>query len=284
MHAQENDTSYKNTTYRGRRMKKGPWTWIQPMLAVVLFLGAVCMVPGAPAMEAASPRDDGKKTLNRWPDPVVIDCGIFASFQEKDTRFVRIYALTDQGFQPIPFQIDEKDPKGNRIYTSGEKANPEDANGRVDKGEELVFMARDSGTRASPDCMPPGVEYWEELELEDPLTGGKSWVYLLYAEAGVSVHLHAAEDRGGSLRPVHRDAVLQLQQSTGGGRGRRPLAGGNEHLGLQERRLAADDRHPGHGHDAQFLGRTIPLPDGVGAGGLRRQHGKDGHAGGRTPA
>jgi len=124
-----------------------------------------------------------RKSFGRWPDPIVADCGLLASLAGKRVEFVRLYAWAGGSFQPIPFQIDENDMQGNKVYPSGEHANPEAANGLVDKGEELVFMARDCGDRVSPEVFPPGVEISEEMELQDPLTGGKGWVYVLYSES-----------------------------------------------------------------------------------------------------
>ena len=122
-----------------------------------------------------------EKTFERWPDPVVLDCGLFSSLLSSKVDLLRMYAFSDGEFRPIPFQVDERDAEGNRVYTDGEKANPGDANGLLDKGEELSFMARDCGDRVSEAAFPPGVERWQELELEDPVNGGKGWVYLLYA-------------------------------------------------------------------------------------------------------
>ena len=44
-------------------------------------------------------------------------------------------------------------------------------------------MARDSGHRVSSRVFPPGIKLWQELEIEDPLTHGKGWVYLLFSES-----------------------------------------------------------------------------------------------------
>ena len=122
-----------------------------------------------------------KKTFTRWPDPVVLDCGLFSSILSKKVELIRMYSFSDGSFRPIPFQVDERDQKGNRVYPAGEHANPGDANGLLDKGEEMSFMARDCGDRVSENVFPQGIETWEELELVDPLTGGKGWVYLLYS-------------------------------------------------------------------------------------------------------
>ena len=158
--------------------------------AMTLFCLAVLLLAGGlpawatPADEGApSPVGSEPKTFGRWPDPVVIDCGLAASLVGKKIAHIRLYALRDGVLGPVPFQIDERDGEGNRVYLSGEHANPEAANGLLDKGEELVFMARDCGDRVPREALPPGVEAYEELELTDPLSGGKGWVYLLYAEA-----------------------------------------------------------------------------------------------------
>jgi len=123
------------------------------------------------------------KTFDRWPDPVVADGGLFSSFLGKKIEFLRAYVYSDDSFHPIPFQIDEKDSGGELVLTSGDKTNLKDSNGLLDKGEELVFMSRDSGDRVSRELFPPGVELWEVLELQDPLTNGKGWIYLLYSES-----------------------------------------------------------------------------------------------------
>jgi hypothetical protein len=123
-----------------------------------------------------------QKTFTRWPDPVVVDCGMFSSLIGMKVEFLRVAAFSGGSLKPIPFQVDERDGKGLRVYPSGERANPEDANGRIDKGEELSFMARDCGDRAPESAFPPGLDIREEVELKDPLTGGRGWVYLLYSE------------------------------------------------------------------------------------------------------
>jgi hypothetical protein len=44
----------------------------------------------------------------------------------------------------------------------------------------LVFMARDAGDRVSRDLWPQGAGEGIEIEILDPLTGGKGWCYLLH--------------------------------------------------------------------------------------------------------
>ncbi len=124
-----------------------------------------------------------KKTFSRWPDPVVANCGLFSSLAGEKINLIRMYAFSEGSFHPIPFQIDEKDSKGIRVFPSGEHANPQDANGLLDKGEELIFMARDCGDRVYEGLFPQGVKAWAEMDLADPLTDGKGWVYMLCFES-----------------------------------------------------------------------------------------------------
>ena len=149
------------------------------LLTVMAFASFISAEPISSEQAAALIE---KKTLNRWPDPVVADCGLFSSLLGKKIEYLRVYAYYQGSFHPIPFQIDERDAQGNRVFTSGEKANPLDADGLLNKKEELVFMARDSGHRVKPEVFAPGVELWEEVELVDPLSQEKGWVYLLYSE------------------------------------------------------------------------------------------------------
>ncbi|MFC1888196.1 hypothetical protein ACFL4G_00420 [Thermodesulfobacteriota bacterium] len=160
-------------------MKTGPVVF----LSFSLIFGAAMGWAASPPAVEGQPEILAEKSFTRWPDPVVADCGLFPSLLGKEIPFLRLYALSGGSFHAIPFQVDEKDVDGNLVYTSGERANAADADGRLGKGEELVFMARDSGHRARPTDFPPGIETWEELELKDPLTGGRGWVYLLYSES-----------------------------------------------------------------------------------------------------
>ncbi len=151
-------------------------------LSVLIISLALCPLSTATPLEKTSSSILAKKTLYRWPDPVVADCGLFPALIGKKINFLRVYAHKEEIFQPIPFQVDEKDADGNRVLPSGKNANPQDANGLIDKGEELVFMARDCGDRLGSQHFQADINLWQEVELQDPLTQEKGWVYLLYSE------------------------------------------------------------------------------------------------------
>jgi hypothetical protein len=149
------------------------------ILGTVIF-HACCLLllspSGTPAAQAQTLQE---KSLDRWPDPVVSDCGLFPRLLGKPIADIRVVAWKDGTLLPIPFQIDERNQKGDRIYLYGEKANPGESNGRMDAGDEMVFMARDTGDLVSPEALPGGVDAWQEVEILDPLTQEKGWCYVL---------------------------------------------------------------------------------------------------------
>ncbi len=168
------------SSYRRWHTPFVPISWFLPYGFILLLMTIIGFVP----YSGASASILKERTLKRWPDPIVADCGLFSSLLGKPLKGVRLLAWRDGRMQPIPFQIDERDANGDRVYLSGEEANPEDSNRQVDVGDELVFMARDTGDRVEAAVFSQGAEAWEEVELTDSLTGGKSWCYLLYTSAG----------------------------------------------------------------------------------------------------
>lgn len=91
-----------------------------------------------------------------------------------------LFAVGAHGLAPIPFQIDEREGReaGDAawIYTLGPYAHPDADEGALDSNDELVFMARDTGARAS--ASPARARTTLELEVRDPVTGDVAYVYL----------------------------------------------------------------------------------------------------------
>ncbi|MBI3726482.1 hypothetical protein HY251_21370, partial [bacterium] len=89
---------------------------------------------------------------------------------------MRALACREGKLVPIRFQVDARTPQLNYAWTSGEEATKD--RGRIDDDDEIVFMARDAGDRASPALLDlPGTQR-QEVELQDP-SGGRAWVYLV---------------------------------------------------------------------------------------------------------
>lgn len=114
----------------------------------------------------------------RAHDPVVIQVARLADLEHHDSRGYRLYSRRRGTLEPIPFQFDER---------YGEEFVFPDGTGEpafeMDGDDELVFMARDAGTRAARGELPADQDEAREIELRDPVTGGEAWVYLLHFSA-----------------------------------------------------------------------------------------------------
>jgi hypothetical protein len=111
------------------------------------------------------------KTLRRSHDAVVLAFDRLPAEVGKAATRLRLYRFYAGQWEAIPYQIDVRDGEGEYAPSA---AN-ESAETLVDADDELVFMARDSGDRAGPAAAGPRVE----IEVRDPLTDERGWVYLL---------------------------------------------------------------------------------------------------------
>ncbi len=121
-----------------------------------------------------------QKTLKRELDPIIIKGSQISKALGKSISTYRLYALKSNAMGSIPFQIDEVDENGNFILTLGAKRFQDDDNGAFDSNDELVFMAKDTGDKISgKEALPSGGILHFELEITDPNTSEKGWVYLM---------------------------------------------------------------------------------------------------------
>ncbi|MCH7756272.1 hypothetical protein IH970_14265, partial [candidate division KSB1 bacterium] len=120
------------------------------------------------------------KTLDRKYDPVIVSADALSGFKSSDFEFAaidQIYAMiyngTSQGWQMIPFQIDERDTSGS-YFTDDQVAG-------FDENDELVFMAADAGDSAIGWVNNADSEQYQRfaIKITDPLSPEKKgWVYL----------------------------------------------------------------------------------------------------------
>ncbi|UCD84541.1 MAG: hypothetical protein JSU92_14940 [Deltaproteobacteria bacterium] len=131
----------------------------------------------------AAPYSSGKvveeKSITREADPVIVTGNKLMKFLGKHKDKLRLYARKDGDLIPIPYQIDELTPEDEYAFTNGEEAVEDTDKGLIDDNDELVFMARDTGERVSPESWPPGNLGGMEIEVIDSLNGNKGWAYLL---------------------------------------------------------------------------------------------------------
>ena len=114
----------------------------------------------------------------RFSDVVLLLGKQFPSFLGKMIPEIRLMAWHPGGWHPVPFQIDEKSEDGRYLYPYGAKNDQDELDGRLDRQDEIVFMARDAAGRASSSKWPVGHTNGEEIEVIDPLNGERGWIYL----------------------------------------------------------------------------------------------------------
>lgn len=116
--------------------------------------------------------------------PVVVQGEDLQSLLGVPIERIALYAVLDNGLQPVPFQIDRRDRKrrfqipGNREEQAGEGRYPFDGN------DECVFMAADTGEKRDPFPDVPDLAAVTEMEITDPKHGVQGWVYALVFHHG----------------------------------------------------------------------------------------------------
>jgi hypothetical protein len=89
-----------------------------------------------------------------------------------------LVACTPAACQPIPFQIDERDPAGNWVLDQGPEPNADQASGVLQDNDLLLFMAADAAERAGRADLPPTTTA-AEIAIRDPLSHTTRWAYLV---------------------------------------------------------------------------------------------------------
>ncbi|MCB0219394.1 MAG: hypothetical protein KDH09_06845, partial [Chrysiogenetes bacterium] len=131
-----------------------------------------------PAPEPAAPT--GAKTLRRTLDPVVVMGKQLPHTHNKLPSEFKLYRWSEAGgFKPIPYQFDERDLENRYAFTHGPDSELYSDDGLIDANDELVFMAADSGAQVPLSDAGENAVEAIEIELLDPVTAEKGWVYLL---------------------------------------------------------------------------------------------------------
>ena len=119
------------------------------------------------------------KSLDRTPDHILVTGDLIPSALGLSIENFRVYSHRADVFEPITFQIDERDEEYWYVLTDGPSPST-GGTGLLKEADELVFRARDTGDRITAELWPEGYEQCWEIEVIDPVTQGKSWVYLFY--------------------------------------------------------------------------------------------------------
>ena len=145
---------------------------MKPLVSVLIFLALSGSLAAA------------EKTLERIEDPVIVEGKELKPLLGAKPEELSLMAWTGEGFEPVPFQVDERDAEGEYVYTmsvEGDKIAPStaaDQDPGLDSNDELVFMVFDTGDRCPEGSFPDGAEKGAEIDITDPVDGGKAWIYL----------------------------------------------------------------------------------------------------------
>jgi hypothetical protein len=124
-------------------------------------------------------------TTARTDALVVLPGALLPALSGEPTDQIAAYAARNDRLEPIPFQVDERDPIGRYVLdrrVQGEAADLPKDDARMDANDEAVFEAADAGMRILPSAWPPH-RAGEEVEIDDPSSGEKRYVYLLAVDA-----------------------------------------------------------------------------------------------------
>ncbi len=133
---------------------------------------------------AAIPATAGAKDLVRTIDAVKIAGADLPPLTDAKIPQLRLYAFRNGYFQPVPFQVDQKDSRGEWVWDvawrDGRTHDDQDPPGEslLDGNDLLVFLAGDTGDQAPFPTQELPADTVLEIEVADPVDHGKGWVYL----------------------------------------------------------------------------------------------------------
>ncbi len=137
-------------------------------------------------------------SLKRTIDPVIVKGRKCEFIFGNPINNYNLYSYQDNKLNAIPFQID-KIINGNFVLTAG-KYKAKISNNNFDKDDELVFMAKDTGDKIKDYKFKDAVSC-AEIEVTDPETSDKAWVYLvLYKKAPQKSTVDYVDYNAGKLK------------------------------------------------------------------------------------
>ncbi len=153
------------------------------LLFVGVLVCAVLMLPVAfPAEALVVERTTVIYPLSSPYYPVVLTGKDLPPLLNRPLKALALYAVNAGELRPIPFQIDRRDAAGAFQIPTGDAQRTVEAEAVLDGNDECVFMASDIGDKTArvPDTL--GASAGAEIELRDPHTGQRGWVYGLVFE------------------------------------------------------------------------------------------------------
>jgi hypothetical protein len=109
--------------------------------------------------------------------PVVLTGKDLPPLLNHPLKALALYAVDGGELRPIAFQIDRRDARGSFQIPIGEAERAAEAETGLDGNDECVFMASEVGDKTARIPEALGASIATEIELRDPHTGRRGWVY-----------------------------------------------------------------------------------------------------------
>jgi hypothetical protein len=129
-------------------------------------------------------------------DPIELTGKALPDLTGTEISQIRVFSYHDRQAMVIPFQIDQKNTGGDWVWDSSllkqgaehdEAFTYDDADppghAVFDDNDLLVFMAHDTGQRSETQAKELGADSIAEVEIADPLTGERCWVYVAHYDS-----------------------------------------------------------------------------------------------------
>ena len=143
------------------------------------FITCILTVTGVLVLSSIDLRAEETPSFERG-ELIAISGPILENFFNAPPENLSLWAMTPEGFEPVPFQIDERYIKRGKLryaYTGGKKAG-KDPDPKLDENDELVFWSGDAGQRV-PESSWPSETQGIEITIEDAISGSVGYVYFL---------------------------------------------------------------------------------------------------------
>ena len=115
--------------------------------------------------------------MKNRPDPILIQGHELPALNRTPIARLGVYAYRN-GFDPIPFQVDERDRLNQWVLRAGPFAGRDADGGALDENDELVFMAFDMDGRAPANTKPPGATACFEAQAGDGSGSARAFAYV----------------------------------------------------------------------------------------------------------
>lgn len=146
-------------------------------------------------------RSGNPDPFNRAIDIISFNGDRIESMIGMPVQSLALFVVNNDSFIQVPFQVDEKTPKGEYAYTTWLVKKKVVDDGLVDANDELSFMAMDLGKPREKNTWPEMAVRCVEIEAMDPVNGAKAYGYLFAFEGAAPecktdyVRFRAAENK-----------------------------------------------------------------------------------------